>query len=88
MNIDKFKPLPSLLIVKKPVTESKTESGFEVEENSDDFLVWAEIIKSGSPEYKSGEAIVFHALYTDEFRDGSDSYFLVHEDDIVGHYSI
>lgn len=87
MKVIKFTPISGYIVTKKTDTEVKTTSGFETQENADDLLVFAEVILSSVPEYKPFDFVVFHDLCAQEFRDGKNSYLLVHEDDIVGTYT-
>lgn len=86
MKVENFIPREGFIVVRKAVVDSVTDSGFEVEENSDDFLIHAEIVSSGSSDFIVGSHVVFHALEAQEFRDGSDTFLLVHSDYIVGTY--
>jgi len=87
MDVTKFVPKKGLLIVKSPVKDLKTESGFEVEENTDDFLVYAEVVASDDSNYSVGSFVVLHTLYTQEFRDGADVYMVVEIEDVLGTYT-
>lgn len=87
MKIEGITPREDFLIVKKFASDVATDSGFEVEENSDDLLVFAEVVKSGVSEFPPATYVVFHALEAQEFRDGSASYLLIHETDVLGVYN-
>ena len=84
--ISKIVPGEGYLILKKNDLDTSTASGFEVEENTDDFLVYAEVKNSGSEEYTSGEGVIFNSIDAQEFRDGADTYILLHTDAVLGKY--
>ena len=86
MKVSSITPREGFLIVKKSSIDTTTDSGFEVEENSDDLLVFAEVVSSSSADFPKSSFVVFQELYAQEFRDGSDSYLLLQEDDVVGTY--
>lgn len=87
MKVEKISLRDGYLIARKAVVDAKTDSGFEVEENSDDFLVHAEVVNSATEKISLGMFIIFHVLDAQEFRDGSDTYLLVRDEDVVGTYN-
>jgi len=85
MKIDRIAPVKKFLIVKKEVDDAETASGFQVEENSDDFLVHG-IVVHGTADFVPGTDVVFEAVYAQALRDGADEYLVIHEDDIIATY--
>ena len=88
MKVNCFAPGPGFIVVRKEQTQSRSEAGLEVEENSDDFLTFAQVVvTSDEKEFPTGAFVVFHALDAQSFRDGSVTYNLVDVLDIVGTYA-
>ena len=86
MNVSKFLPREGYLVVVKSSSDVTTSSGLVVEENSDDLLVHAPVVRSSSLAYPLGIDVVFHALDAQEFRDASKGFLLIHESDVLGTY--
>ena len=86
MNINKIKLIDGYLITKQGKEERETKGGILVVENEGDFLVHAEVVNSGVDEYPVGTRIVYHVLDSQDFRDGADSYSLVHKTNVRGTY--
>jgi co-chaperonin GroES (HSP10) len=86
MKASAFSPRTGFIVTKKEVSRNTTATGLEVEENSDDFLVYAEVVVSGSSAYVPGDTVVYHVLDSQSFRDGADTYNVVQEGDVLGTY--
>lgn len=86
MNVKKFTPSAPFILTKitKEVREDRV---IIVEENTDDFVLIGEVVKTfpGS-EIKEGDHVVFHVLNAESLRDGSDDYYLLDVKHIRGFY--
>jgi len=86
MQISQIKLIKGLLAVEQTPDEVETESGIVLSENTDDFLVHAEVINSSSKLYSVGTMVVYHVLDAETFRDGAKAYALLREEKIKGTY--
>ncbi len=84
MRTSNIVPRTGYLITKKE--ETVTKEGLEYEENTDDFLVYAQVVVSSSLNYSKGEFVIYHVIEAQEFGDGSLIYNFIHEDNILGTY--
>ena len=87
MRVGQFVPVTGYVVTKKEDAGAAYASGFQIEENTDDFLVHAEVVVSSSSAYATGTCVVYHVLESQSFRDGADIYNLVNESDILGVYT-
>jgi co-chaperonin GroES (HSP10) len=86
MKVSAFKPSPGYLVTKQEAEEVTSKSGFVTNENTDDFLVNGQVVSSADSRYNIKDVVVFHVIDVESFRDGSDTYYLVHADNIRGTY--
>ena len=88
MKVENFIPHEGYLVVSKESGDVKTASGFQTTENTDDFLIFGEVISTNSKTYAKGEIVVFATFLAQEFRDGASTFLLVNEEDVRGTYKL
>lgn len=88
MDINHVRPLKGFLVTKETEDTIQTKSGLLTQENTDDFLVHGEVVKSDNDSYPVGSQVIYHILDTESFRDGTDVYSLLSEDKVKGLYEL
>ena len=88
MIVTNFRPKTSYLVVKKVSPNATAQTGFQVEENDDDFVIYAQVVTSSSSIYKPNDVVVFELVDSQSFRDGAEEYNFIHEDAILGTYTL
>lgn len=80
-------PAPGYIITAKSVLKRKSSStGIVYDENEDDFLVTASVIAHNTTllDLKKKDQVVFSVLNAESFRDDKDTFYILHEENIVG----
>jgi co-chaperonin GroES (HSP10) len=90
MKIKAISPREGYFVTKQyPQTRKQDKTNFEVEENTDDFTVFAEVVHANPKKLSTiskGDNIIFQPLEAQPFRDGDEVYYFIKEKYVLGTY--
>jgi len=86
MKLSGVKPIAGFLVTKEEETRLRSDAGLQIEENTDDFLIYGEVV-IGTDKFPVGSFVIYHVLESLSFRDGSQVFNLVREEDVFGTYT-
>ena len=88
MNVSKISPRAPYVVSSREVIENKSSSGIVTKENTDDFIVFADIVAtSDDKKFPLGTTIVYHVTDSYPVRDGAKSYDMVNVGNVLGTYA-
>ena len=84
--METIKPSGYNLFAKPADKETKTKSGFIINESSAERPLKATVLEVGSKvtEFKKGDVIVYKIYTTTDYKIGDDTYILIAEEDVLG----